>query len=137
MKALRDKRGFTFIELMVVIAIIGILAAIAIPAYRDSVKKAKEAVLKENLFQLRNLINQYKADKGKYPSDLNELVAVGYLRTVPIDPITVSSDSWVLVYAEPTTEEMQDPVEAQDQGVVDVTSGAEGSGLDGTPYKDW
>jgi len=137
LKALRDKRGFTFIELMVVIAIIGILAAIAIPAYRDSVKKAKEAVLKENLFQLRNLINQYKADKGKYPSDLNELVAVGYLRTVPIDPITVSSDSWVLVYAEPTTEEMQDPVEAQDQGVVDVTSGAEGSGLDGTPYKDW
>jgi general secretion pathway protein G len=131
----RDNKGFTFIELMVVIAIIGILAAIAIPAYRDSVKKAKEAVLKENLFQLRNLTNQYKADKGSYPTGLEDLVSAGYLRMVPIDPITESTDSWILIYNQPEPEEMG---EAEvDMGIVDVQSGAEGIGLDGIPYSEW
>jgi general secretion pathway protein G len=134
-KLLRDKRGFTFIELMVVVAIIGILAAIAIPAYRDSVKKAKEAVLRENLFQLRNLLNQYKADKGKYPASLNDLVSAGYLRMIPIDPITQDPNSWVVVYNQPNPEEMMD--DTVDQGVVDVTSGAKGVCLDGTPYSEW
>jgi general secretion pathway protein G len=134
-KLLSDRKGFTFIELMVVIAIIGILAAIAIPAYRDSVKKAKEAVLRENLFQLRNLLNQYKADKGKYPSSLNDLVASGYLRMVPVDPIAQDSTSWVPVYNEPNPEEMMD--DQVDQGIISVDSGAKGVSLDGTPYSEW
>jgi general secretion pathway protein G len=125
-------RGFTLIELLVVVAIIGILAGVVVGQYQRSIVKAKEAVLRENLFRTRNAINQYFADKGKYPSDLSALVADKYLRAMPIDPITESSDTWVLEYAE-----MDDADISLEPGVVDLRSGAQGVALDGTAFSDW
>lgn len=133
---MRRKNGFTFIELLVVIAIIGILAAVAVPRYRDSVLKAKEAVLRENLWNIRDVIIQYKADRGDYPQDLNELVDMGYFRELPQDPFTKARDTWVPIYAEPPVEEYED-TENLDLGIEDVHSGAEGTGLNGIPYAEW
>lgn len=126
---MRDRRGFTFIEMLIVVAIIGILATIALPSFQLAVAKAKEAALKENLFILRDVIDQYFADQEKYPPTLEELVEKRYLRRVPVDAITGKSDTWAFVFA---TDE-----QGQENGIVDVRSGSEQVGLNGVPYREW
>ena len=123
-----QKPGFTLIEVLLVITIIGILLTMAQPSYQRAVIAAKEATLKENLFVLRDVIDQYFADNNRYPESLNELVDRKYLRRVPKDPIT-GSDTWVPVYA---TDE-----QGQEAGIFDVKSGSERVGTDGTRYSDW
>src|SRR6478672_8528305 len=131
-KALTGNSGFTLVELLIVISLISILAAMGIVGYRNSVISAREAVLHTDLFRMRDAIDQYYADKGKYPSTLDSLVSEGYMRKVPEDPITKSSDTWVTVPAEP------DPNNPSGEpGVYDVKSGAQGTALDGSSYADF
>jgi general secretion pathway protein G len=130
--ASRQQSGFTLIELLVVIALISILASMAVVQYRNSVLRTQEATLRTNLFRMRDAIDQYYADKNKYPSSLDSLVSEGYLRRLPEDPITKSTDTWQTVPAEP------DPGSpTSEPGVYDVKSGAPGTGLDGSSYSDW
>jgi general secretion pathway protein G len=133
------EEGFTLLELLVVMTIIGILAAVAIPALRDSPQRAREAALKEDLFTMRSTIDQFHGDKGYYPPDLATLVSDGYVRQIPIDPMTKSRDTWVVSYEElePTAEDAAPPEESPTPGIVDVHSGATGKALDGSLYKDW
>ena len=124
--------GFTFVELMVVVAIIVILISIAIPVYQKSVIRAKESVLKNNLFTLRTVIDNYTYDKQKAPQALQDLVSEGYLKGLPVDPVTGSNQTWQTV--------MEDASQAtsQDQpGIFDVRSGSDKTGLDGVPYAQW
>jgi general secretion pathway protein G len=135
----RRQSGFTLLELFIVIAIIGILATIAMPALRNMPVRAKESVLKTNLRTMRDMIDQYYGDKGKYPTSLSALTDEGYVRKLPVDPITKSSETWIPVFEEidpehPPAETESDPSKP---GIVDVQSGAPGKSLDGTPYKDW
>jgi general secretion pathway protein G len=124
--------GFTLIELMIVMSLIVILASIGLAVYTNSVTKAKESVLKEDLFRMRDAIDQYYSDKAKYPSSLQDLVSEKYLRSIPVDPFTNSADTWREVPAEP------DPGNPTVQpGVYDVRSGSELKALDGTNYSDW
>lgn len=127
-----EARGFTLIELLVVIAIIGILATVSVGQYQRSVITAKEAVLKQNLFTMRSLIQTYFADKGHFPADLADLVEDRYLREVPLDPVAKSNDTWVMVMATPDEGDL-----FEDPGVVDVFSGAGGVALDGSAYSEW
>ena len=125
-------RGFTFVELMVVMAIIVVLITMAIPVYQKSIIRAKESVLKNNLFTIRTVIDNYTYDKQKAPQSLQELVTEGYLREIPVDPMMASSQGWRIV--------MEDATQAVNQdspGVFDVRSGSDKLGLDGTPYADW
>ena len=134
------ERGFTLLELIVVVAIIGILATIAMPAMKDMPRRANEAVLKTNLRTMRDVIDQFYGDKGHYPASLDAIVESGYLRKIPIDPITKRNDTWTTVLEEVDPDQAPDSSDgAQDQqpGIVDVHSGAEGMALDGTAYKDW
>ncbi len=126
--------GFTLIEILVVFTLIGILVALGIPNYSNSIKRGREAVLREDLFLLRKLLDQYKQDKGKYPPSLETLVEEKYLRAVPPDPITKSSKTWIEVRETPPADEYVDP---STLGVIDVKSGAEGVGVDKTPYSSW
>jgi general secretion pathway protein G len=128
----RRQAGFTLIEILIVISLIFLLAGIALVQYQKSVLSAQEAVLKENLFRLRDAIDQYYADKNKYPASLEELVSEKYIRAVPPDPFTKSTETWQTVMSEP------DPLNPSAQpGVYDVKSGYEGTALDGTKYSDW
>jgi type II secretion system protein G len=134
------ERGFTLLELIVVIAIIGILATIAMPAMKDMPRKANEAVLKTNLRTMRDVIDQFYGDKGHYPPTLEALVEKGYLRKLPTDPMTKRSDTWLTVIEEIDPDQpadSSDTGEDQQPGIIDVHSGAEGLALDGTPYKEW
>jgi len=124
--------GFTMIELLVVLALIVILATMGMTQYRNSVVHAKEAVLKQDLFQMRDAIDQYYADKGQWPSTLDALVSEGYLRKIPEDPFTKSSTTWQAVPGEP---DANNPT--AEAGVYDVKSGSEATALDGTKYADW
>ena len=128
------KKGFTLIEVLIVVTLIGILVAILVPQYKYSVLRAKEAVLKENLFQIRDAINKYFSDKKKYPVGLEDLVTGRYLREIPVDPVSRLRE-WKLVMAEPLEGEEYDPEEMQ--GVIDVKSLSQATALDGTPYADW
>ena len=127
--------GFTLIELIIVLSIIGLLVGLGLPQYKSATIKAREAVLKENLFILRRLIDQYAQDKGKYPASLQALVQDSYLRTIPVDPFTRVSTTWVEVRELPSPE---DPLLNEIPGVIDVKSGSEEkSQLDGTSYNTW
>ena len=128
------RRGFTLIELIIVITLIGILVGLALPEYRNSVKRTKETTLKEDLFIFRKLIDQYYQDKGKYPLTLQTLVEEGYLRYLPQDPITKSATTWVEVREQPSLEDYSPTGQL---GVVDVHSGSEAKALDGTFYSTW
>ena len=128
----RRQSGFTLIELLIVVAIIGILASMAVVQLRSTKQKAMEAALKENLYVLRNCIDQYFTDKGKYPESLDSLIEDGYLRKLPVDPITGSDESWQTIQAEATDEDTEGA-----GGIIDVKSGADGTALDGTRYQDW
>ena len=132
----RRQRGFTLLELMIVVGIIAIIASLALPYYRGAKKKAQEAVLKEDLWILRDLIDQYFADKGRYPSDLETLVAEGYLKDIPKDPFTESRDTWETVEVNQGDEGL-DEEQIQQGGVYDVRSGAMGQASDGSYYRDW
>jgi general secretion pathway protein G len=129
-----DRRcpGFTLMELLIVVTLIVVLAGIGLATYTTSVTRSKEAVLKENLFQMRDAIDQHFADKGTYPTDLSALVSAGYVRQIPKDPITDSFETWQSVLSEP---DASNPDAAP--GVYDVKSGAPGTALDGTNYADW
>lgn len=136
----RNDRGFTLLELIIVIAMIGILAAIAMPMLKDSPRRAQEAVLKTNLRTLRDVINQHYGDKGHYPGSLEALVDGGYVRDIPFDPITKSTETWELIYEEFNEEfepaETDLPEDGQ-PGIMDVYSGSEELSLDGEPYNEW
>ena len=124
--------GFTLIELLVVTALVVVLASLALVGYQNSIVRAREAVLKEDLFRLRDAIDQYYADKNKWPQTLQDLVTDGYVREVPEDPITNSTDSWQTVPAEP------DPGNpTSEPGIFDVKSGSDRTALDGSPYAEW
>jgi general secretion pathway protein G len=125
-------RGFTMIELLVVVSLIVILATMGLTQYRNSVVHAREATLKEDLFRLRDAIDQYYADKGKYPATLDALASDGYLRKLPEDPFTQSSTTWQAIPAEP---DPNNP--SAEAGVFDVKSGSDGTALDGTRYSEW
>ena len=125
-------RGFTLIELMVVMSLIVILAAIGLAVHANSQTRAREAVLKEDLFRMRDAIDQYYADRNAYPPDLSSLVSEKYLRAIPQDPFTASSDTWQTVMSE------MDPANPSAQpGVYDVKSGSDRLAIDGTSYSDW
>jgi len=119
--------GFTLIELLVVMTIVALLLTLALPRYFGSVDKSKEAVLKENLHQMREAISRYYADKGRYPESLETLVTDKYLRRVPVDPITENTTSWQVV----------PPENPEKGGVYDVKSGAQGKSRDGSEYSQW
>lgn len=126
------QRGFTLIELMVVMAIISVMIAIAVPIYQKSIVRAKESVLRSNLFTIRNMIDEYTVDKQKAPESLQELVTDGYLRQVPQDPMTGSEETWKVI--------MEDNAiggSTASPGVYDVRSGSDKKALDGTAYSDW
>jgi general secretion pathway protein G len=124
--------GFTLIELIVVMSILVVLAGMSLVQHQNAVKRTQEAALKEDLFRMRDAIDQYYADRNKYPGTLQDLVSEHYLRTIPKDPFTDSVETWQTIPAEP------DPSNPSgDIGIYDVKSGSQASGLDGTKYSDW
>jgi general secretion pathway protein G len=129
---MKRQHGFTLIELMIVMVIITILAGIGLAVYGNSVQSAKEATLREDLFRMRDAIDQYRADKNRYPATLDALVEDKYIRKVPTDPFTQSSETWQTTMADP---EPGNP--SAEPGIYDVKSGAEGTALDGKPYSEF
>lgn len=124
-------RGFTFVELMVVITIIVILISMAIPIYNNTIRRSKESVLKNNLFTLRTVIDNYTYDKQKAPQSLEDLVSAGYLRAIPVDPMTGGTD-WRTIM-----EDVSQAVDQSDPGIFDVRSTSDKISLDGSPYAEW
>jgi general secretion pathway protein G len=125
-------RGFTLIELMIVISVMLILMSFAIPAYNQSVLRAKESVLRQNLFTLRSLISQHTLDKQKAPQSLDDLVQAGYIKLIPVDPMTGKNDTWTV-----DQEDTLMSIDQQDTGISDVHSGASQVSSDGTAYSTW
>lgn len=123
----RTQAGFTLIELIVVMLIIAMLASLAVPRYFGSVQKSKDTVLKEDLTLMRDALDKFYGDNDRYPAALDELVSRKYLRSIPLDPVTESTSTWITV----------PPEDAEKGGVYDVHSGSEGKAPDGSPYKEW
>ena len=128
----RHDAGFTLVELMIVMAIIGVLATLAIPSFVGALKQAREAVLKEDLHVLRTAIDSYTADKQKAPQSLEDLITDGYLKSVPEDPMTHSKDTWVT-----DTSDTLSSVDQTDPGINNIHSGSQDQGSDGQPYSAW
>ena len=126
------ERGFTFIEITVVIAILAVLATIGLAQYKNGVVHSREAVLREDLFRMKDAIDQYYADKGQYPESLSALVSDGYIREIPMDPMTRSASTWQTIPAEP---DPKNP--STEPGVYSVKSGSPDTAIDGTKYSDW
>jgi len=128
----KNQAGFTLVELMIVMAIIGVLLTVAIPSYVGAVRQAREAVLKEDLHVMRSAIDSYTADKQKAPQSLDDLVSDGYLKEIPIDPMTRTKDTWQVSQSDALSS-----VDQTDPGINDVHSGAQDQGSDGQPYSSW
>jgi general secretion pathway protein G len=128
----KTRAGFTLIELMIVMAIVVILIATAIPQYQKSLIRAKESVLKNNLFTIRMMIDEYSYDKQKAPQTLQDLVQEGYLREIPRDPLTGNSSSWRTIQEDATQ-----ATSSAEPGIFDVRSGSDKTSLEGTPYSEW
>jgi general secretion pathway protein G len=128
----RRRFGFTLVELMIVMAIIAVLMSVAIPIYSRSIVRAKESVLKNNLFTMRTVIDEYTYDKQKAPQTLNDLVSDGYMRQIPVDPITGTADSWRVIM-----EDASNTVNQSEPGIFDVRSGSDKTSLEGNPYSEW
>ena len=128
----RRELGFTLVELMVVMGIITVIISIAVPMYQKSILRGKESVLRSNLFTMRNVIDEYTYDKQKGPQTLEDLVKEGYLRRVPMDPITGQDNSWKIIM-----EDSGGSASATEPGIFDVRSGSEKQSLEGTPYSEW
>lgn len=129
------RRGFTLIEILIVFALVGLLVGLGLPQYKYATKRAREATLKADLYEMRMMINQYYTDKGKYPLSLQTLIDEGYLYRIPIDPFTKSSETWIEVQQTLTEDEMMMP--EIEVGIVDVLSGSNEKAIDGTPYNSW
>ena len=127
MKKIQKNEGFTLIELLVALAIIALLLSLVVPRYFGSLTRADEAVLKENLYLMRDAIDKHFSDTGHYPASLDELAAKKYIRAIPTDPFTQSPTTWVVVA----------PADLQQGAVYDIRSGAKGTGRDGKPYEQW
>jgi general secretion pathway protein G len=128
----RSTEGFTLIELMIVMSLIVILASVGLTMYTNSQTSAREAVLREDLFRMRDAIDQYYADKNRYPASLDALVTDKYIRAIPVDPFTNSSETWQTTLSE------GDPANpSAEPGIFDVKSGSDRMGSDGRPYADW
>ena len=128
---IKKSEGYTLVELMIVLAIVGILVSLAVPSFQTSALKAKEAALKQNLFTIRAIIDQFYADQGKYPPSLESLIEKGYLRQMPLDPFTKSASTWEEIFEEQKEDEDSPP------GVFDLRSGSELTALNGTLYNEW
>ncbi len=128
----RQDAGFTLIELMIVMAIIGVLMMVAVPRFEGAIRQAREAALKEDLHVLRTAIDSYTMDKQKAPQSLDDLIQDGYLRSVPVDPFTRSNDTWVT-----DTSDAMYSLDQTDPGVADVHSGSQEESSDGQPYSSW
>jgi general secretion pathway protein G len=128
----RRRFGFTLVELMIVMAIIAVLMSVAIPIYSRSITRSKESVLKNNLFTMRTVIDEYTYDKQKAPQTLNDLVSDGYMRQIPVDPITGTADSWRVIM-----EDASNTVNQSEPGIFDVRSSSDKTSLEGTPYSEW
>ncbi len=126
------RSGFTMIELMIVMTVVTILVSVAVPFYQKSILRSKESVLRNNLFTLRTVIDEFTMDKGKAPQSLQDLVSEGYLRGVPVDPITGSDQDWKVVMEDAMTS-----VSQSEPGIFDVRSGSDKTSLEGTPYSEW
>lgn len=131
-RRLNGEGGFTLIELMIVMLIIGILASIAIPSYLASLKSAKEAVLKEDLHVMRDAIDSYTMDKGKAPQSLDDLMQSGYLKSIPTDPMTHATDTWVT-----STDDTLESIDQSEPGINDVHSGSQEASSNGSLYSTW
>jgi len=132
MRSGNRSRGFTLIEILIVVSIIGILVSIAVPIYQKSILRTKESVLRNNLFTIRTVLDEYTFDKQKAPQSLQDLVTEGYLRQVPVDPMTGENQNWKI--------EMEDSLRSVSQtepGIFDIHSSSDKKSLEGTPYSEW